>query len=272
MVLRLDPRLPVVWRDPHTMQVGLEPPVAVLADLAPAEERMLAALAVGVTEHALRVLAGGDGAGVSALLQRVRPALEPAPRETPGTALVLGDGETPALLGARLADTGILPPRDDDEPDLVVLTGHFVLRPDEHGSWLRRDIPHLPVLFGDTAVEIGPLVEPGRTACLHCVALHRRDDDEAWPQLAAQLLGRRGGAETALTVLEAVSEAARRVQRRLGHGPDDEARSVRIAALDGARTGRLWPRHAECGCHGVADELSARRRGSDSPAALHLVR
>jgi bacteriocin biosynthesis cyclodehydratase domain-containing protein len=36
--------------------------------------------------------------------------------------------------------------------------------------------------------RIGPLVVPGRTACLHCVDHHRTDRDPDWPTLLAQLL------------------------------------------------------------------------------------
>jgi bacteriocin biosynthesis cyclodehydratase domain-containing protein len=41
----------------------------------------------------------------------------------------------------------------------------------------------------ETTGTIGPLVVPGRTPCLRCVALARGDRDPQWPSVAAQLSG-----------------------------------------------------------------------------------
>lgn len=59
-------------------------------------------------------------------------------------------------------------------------------------EWLRRvrHRPHLAVVVRDTAAVIGPLVLPGRSACLRCLELARADRDPAWPALAAQLVSR----------------------------------------------------------------------------------
>ena len=54
-------------------------------------------------------------------------------------------------------------------------------------SWSRAGIPHLPLQVLDATAWVGPLVLPGRTACLRCVDAHRRDRDPAWPSVAAQL-------------------------------------------------------------------------------------
>ncbi len=40
--------------------------------------------------------------------------------------------------------------------------------------WQARGVPHLPVVLGETGVVVGPLVLPGRTACLRCAG-------PAWP-------------------------------------------------------------------------------------------
>ena len=51
----------------------------------------------------------------------------------------------------------------------------------------RSGVPHLvAAVRGETGV-VGPLVLPGRTSCLRCADLHRRDADPRWPRLAAQL-------------------------------------------------------------------------------------
>ena len=57
MVLRLDPAIPPVWRDPHTLQFGVDPAIAVLERLTRGQERLVAALTKGVTTTGLRMLA-----------------------------------------------------------------------------------------------------------------------------------------------------------------------------------------------------------------------
>ncbi len=53
--------------------------------------------------------------------------------------------------------------------------------------------PHVHVgAFGERAT-VGPLVVPGRTSCLRCHHLHRRDADPAWPVLSVQWAHWAGG-------------------------------------------------------------------------------
>ena len=61
--------------------------------------------------------------------------------------------------GVRVAVGASTPPTTTC--DLGIAVGHYVLDPESYGFWLRRDLPHLPVVFGDDSVTIGPLVEPG---------------------------------------------------------------------------------------------------------------
>ncbi len=49
-----------------------------------------------------------------------------------------------------------------------------------------QDLPHLHIgVLGERAI-VGPLVVPGRTSCLRCAHLHKRDADPSWPLLAVQ--------------------------------------------------------------------------------------
>jgi hypothetical protein len=61
----------------------------------------------------------------------------------------------------------------------------------------RRGLPHLLVEQRDDAILVGPLVFPTRSPCVHCLHMHRRDRDHAWPALAAQLATGPGEAATA---------------------------------------------------------------------------
>ncbi len=87
MTLKLDPQFPLVWRDPVSLQLGIDEPRVILDDVSGAEERMIAALAVGVSRCGLSMIgieAGATETDIGRLLARLEPALEPA-RE-PGPA------------------------------------------------------------------------------------------------------------------------------------------------------------------------------------------
>jgi hypothetical protein len=72
-------------------------------------------------------------------------------------------------------------------PDLVVLAAVGAIRADAGEPWLRRGIPHLPLVAQGHRVQIGPLIVGGAGPCLTCLDLHRRDRDAAWPALLSQL-------------------------------------------------------------------------------------
>ncbi len=263
MTLRLDPRLPLVWRSPFTVQIGIDPVVVRIDDVSDAQQRMLAALVVGTSSPGLAVLAGGSASeAVRArddLLDLVTPALEPAAPSALGTVAVSGSSTLVTAICGLLADHGVevLVATDavdlaDSAPDLAVVVGHLVLAPQLHAVWLRRDIPHLPVVVGDTATTVGPMVEPGSGPCLLCLELHRRDEDPAWPAIATQLLGRRSSVETAILVAETAAAASRAVIERLRNPAGrSTAESVRIDGTTGERRRRVWLMHPECGCGGI---------------------
>ena len=73
------------------------------------------------------------------------------------------------------------------EPGLVVLVAMGALPPDVGEPWLRRGIPHLPLVVQGHRVQVGPLITGSQGPCLSCLDLHRRDRDAAWPTLLAQL-------------------------------------------------------------------------------------
>ena len=263
MTLRLDPRLPLVWRSPFGVQVGIDPVVVRIDDVTEAQQRMLAALAVGTTGAGLAVVAGGRTPDANRvrdeILALVTPALVPTIIAPLGTVAISGSSTLASAIAALLADRGaeVLIAADaadlaDSSPDLAVVVGHFVLAPQLHAVWLRRDIPHLSVVVGDTATVVGPMIEPGSGPCLLCLELHHRDADWAWPAIATQLLGRRSSVETAVLVAETAAAASRMVIERL-QGPSGgrPAESVRIDAATGERLWRQWQVHPECGCRGI---------------------
>lgn len=273
MILRLDPRLPLVWRSPSSVQLGIDPAVVVLDDVTELDERMLAALVVGVGDSGLAMIAGSNTAERDALLAALGPALSTAPMgPVSATVAVHGSDSLVSAIASTLAHSGVDVVTGPDpaslaeqRPALAILAGHHVLAPELHALWLRRDVPHLPVVLGDSAVVVGPVVEPGAGPCLLCLELHRRDRDAAWPAIATQLLGRRSRAETPVLVMEAAAAACRIALDRLAAGASAAA-SVRIDALTGRREVRAWQPHPECGCRGIAHLLGREQPDALSPA------
>ncbi|CAN5420952.1 cyclodehydratase [soil metagenome] len=256
VILKLDPRWPLTWRTPTSVQIGVDPIRVLLDGVTTTDERMLAALAVGISRPGLELIGRGD---TQPFLDQLEPVLlTTTTAALPPTVAITGVGTFVLQLASALGHHGVevlIAAHAEDfsqsTPDLAVAVGHYVVHPELRGYWLRRDVPHLPVVFADSAVTIGPLIEPGRGPCLVCVELHRRDDDPAWPAVATQLMGRRGSFDHAVLVSEAVGAVGRAVLARLGAGDASGGASVRIDAATGARQSRQWEQHPECGCAAV---------------------
>jgi bacteriocin biosynthesis cyclodehydratase domain-containing protein len=249
VVLKLDPRLPLVWRSPDSLQLGIDSPRATLEQVSNAQERMIAALVAGISRSGLTMVAKAAGASdsdASALLTALDAALQrpPAPG---GTITLVGDGPTADRIATTLVASGATV-GSSEHPDLAVIIAHYVIDPEQHGLWLRRDVPHLPVVFGDGEVSIGPIIEPGSGPCLHCLERERTDADPAWPAIASQLWGRRSPAESALVSLEVAGLVARLALTRLDGSRSEAATSLHLDVAGGQL--RLRPRlpHPECAC------------------------
>ncbi|MGJ8721028.1 hypothetical protein [Salinibacterium amurskyense] len=284
MILRVDPRLPLVWRSPTSAQFGIDPPVVVLPNVTEAQEKILSALVAGISRSGLEMLASTHPHECNDLIDALSKVLVATPPQPPSAQVaVLGSGALVDSIAEILSVSGVTvevaaTPHglSQPDPDLAILVGHFVIPPSVHSHWLRRDIPHLPVVISDSAAEVGPVVTPGITGCLLCIDMHRRDADPSWPAIATQLMGRTSLAETPTLVAEAAAETSRMALHRLGRigytvfdqTPADATSSVRIDHATGRRDESLRFRHPDCGCQHVSNVTSAesdpeRRRGSD---------
>lgn len=276
MILKLDPRWPVIWRSPTSVQIGIDPPRVVLHGVTESDERMLATLAVGVSPSGLD-LVGTDAADFVT-------QLEPALLQTRGTrpepvVAISGVGELTVQVATALGHHGIrtLVATDHTQlascsPDVAVVIADYVVPPELHGFWLRRDVPHLAAVFSDTGAHVGPVVEPGTGPCLVCIELHRRRDDPEWASIATQLLSRKAPRASAVLLSEIVGRVGRMVLHRLDDTTTTPASgphaSLRIDAATGEITTREWTRHADCSCAALgAEGVSAIRRGTDSASA-----
>jgi len=180
-------------------RLGLLEPVAVPRSDRPAASGRVA-------RSGSHVLVEGDGS----LARDLRQLLEPDVAGTAGTDGTDGggdpaDGGDPAGADATADGAGArhaVAPMDavaatDDtavegsmpaQPDAVVLVADIALDPRRGDLWLRRGVPHLPVVTTGSRAVVGPLVDgTAGTPCLWCLDLHRSDRDAAWPTVMAQL-------------------------------------------------------------------------------------
>ena len=291
MVLKVAAGVPLVWRSPSSLQFGVDDPIVVLDGVDDGTERLIAALVSGISPSGFDMMVRGAGLAIeraAELLARLEPVLE---HETPAATAQLrvavsGDGSLADELRQVLRDEGVLAAPSENSTDLAVIVAGWVIAPEDHGSWLRRDIPHLPVVIGDGGVTVGPLIEPGAGPCLYCVQLARTDDDAAWPAIATQLWNRPAPVLSRLAVAEAAAFVARRVldRVRLGvvvstgsttkrtgsateaAGSATEATSWRLTA-GGTISSRVWKRHAACRCAAPEESDWAPAAGRATPAA-----
>ncbi|SHN32845.1 TOMM precursor leader peptide-binding protein [Cryptosporangium aurantiacum] len=135
-------------------------------------------------------------------------------------------------------------------PDFVVLAAGPLPLPADQVRWTSAGVPHLPVLLRDGVAIVGPLVAPGRTACLTCLDEHRRDRDPAWPVLAAQLAtDRRGEPAEAVVVTTAAALAAAEVSGHLeGVLTATVGTSLEIGPPGVPLRRRSWTPHPRCDC------------------------
>jgi len=217
-------------------------------------------------ELATAALAYGDTDGGARTLARRRAAF----------VRVHGAGRTGACVATFLAASGVgrvactdpelaepadLRTGDDGAmPDLVVLTGPVL--PDLIDALLRDRVPHLALRTGEAIGIVGPLVLPGRSACLRCVDLRKASGDPAWPKVLAQATFGRARPEACDTVLAAMAATLGAAQAlayidRPGTAPAGANGTLEVVLPDWQWRRRTWPPHAACRCGAAARAVSA---------------
>lgn len=267
-MLRLDPAHPPLWGSPTALQFGAAA-VAVVDDPAPWQQRLVRELEHGIPRSALEPVAEALGAppgAATSFVEEISGALERSAPPAPGRVVLQSSGGSPAdhdvaaalmLAGLSVekrqwtghADTRFIAA----EP--VVLLAHHLVEPRRAAALIAHDVPHLPIVFTGGLVEIGPLVRPGRTACLACIAAHRCDRDATWPHVAAQLVTLPPPAVSSALAAEAGLVAARLLS---SSDPSSEATFSLILRVDSPRrTTRAHRPHAECRCRSLEESATA---------------
>jgi hypothetical protein len=136
-------------------------------------------------------------------------------------------------------------------PDLAVLTGIPV--PELAASLMRARIPHLAASAGEAIGIVGPLVIPGKSACLRCLDLARTDRDPAWPLILAQLAGRQpdppacDAALAAAVCAQATAQVLAFIDRPSQAGPVTNG-TLELVLPGWQWRRRTWPPHGDCTC------------------------
>lgn len=283
---QLDGRFAVMLRSDDTVQIGTSSDRAVV--VRPPQGVRASQLA-----DVLRHLDGSHQLSralrrAHLTIDRVRPVLDeltqagllsprPVRMRSGDTVTVVGPGPLAERLRDHLPGIGVRVGRpgtsdhtellDLASPALVVLADHMVIEPRLLRTLHERRLPHLHVHLRDGTGVVGPLVVPGRTACLRCGDLFRRDRDPAWPDLMLQQLGRNGFGD-APTVVATAGLALSRVRSyvRRGEVAPGLDTMVELDLHVPSLRAHAWPEHPGCHCVDERSRLSTTAvpgRGSD---------
>jgi len=141
--------------------------------------------------------------------------------------------------------------RPGQRADLAILAGGY---PAElPGELTASGTVHLAVSASEAIGVVGPLVIPGRSACLGCLELARRDRDPAWPLILAQVTGRTaspvacGATLVAAVAAQAAGQALSFID--LARPADAVTNGTLELVLPGWQwRRRSWTRHPRCRC------------------------
>ena len=146
----------------------------------------------------------------------------------------------------------------------MILTGPTL--PDLTGQLLRDRVPYLALRTGEAIGVVGPLVRPGRSACLSCVDLRKTEADPQWPKILAQATFTRSRPQACDTVLAAMTATLAAAQAlafldRPGTVPVTADGTLELVLPDWQWRRRTWPPHPACRCgaalRGVSDVMAS---------------
>jgi len=185
---------------------------------------------------------------------------------------------TPRAAGVARAIRRVAPDtRTSDNPlllpDLAVLT--TAVDAAEVAALMRGRVPHLAVRAEEAIGIVGPLVQPGRSACLRCVDLSKAARDPAWPKVLAQAAPTGSTFPAACDTVLAAATAALAAAQALavidncGAQPPPAANgTLELVLPDWQWRRRTWPPSPACTC-GAADDAAGAvpREGPVAPSA-----
>ncbi|HEX2903287.1 MAG TPA: hypothetical protein VHO01_07495 [Jatrophihabitans sp.] len=220
-----------------------------------ARRRQLAVAVHGTTRISTTIAASLAAAGIGQV-HLVGGSEASAADSCPGGLLPDDEGRRFAVAGAeatrRASPTVSTAAIDYGRPaDLVVLTDPAPIDPTVREGLHLEGRAHLAAHVAGSRAVIGPLVVPGRTSCLRCAELVRREHDRDWPLLAIQLASRprhRTHSEVALCVAAAGAAAGQALGFLDGQRVETMSGTMEWQLPDWRLRRRSWPAHPACGC------------------------
>jgi len=249
----------LTWRDPHTLQMGLQAPVTVLEGVPAKIADALALLAEPHTKAELaRRLPDLQPAWIDWLCAHLSSTglLTDTPPPPPAEVVVLGQGRLARSLAASLSEVGIVTQRRPPDPTVGHFGQHLVILADarvEPDRALTTQLtssatPHLVVRLEPSRAVVGPLVVPGQTPCVRCDDLGRCHRDSQWPMVLAQLCSTSTAPDSGL-LSWAVATAVTQVRAWLARAePESLGRCLELGLADFRLRSRTWSAQPACGC------------------------
>lgn len=196
-VYRIKTRRPLLWRTPHSLQVGVDPPQIVLDEVPLSAAPMIHALHEGVKAEGIEVLARSlrvPPLQIWNMVEQLSGSFDPdTPPMNPRFGIT-GSSRALAEMARVLRGLGCdvtvgEHPRDalDHQLDGLILVADYLAHPDWVSTLTRLRTPHTPVVFSDRTIEVGPVIRPGITPCLSCREGYLRSRDPHWLHLGSQL-------------------------------------------------------------------------------------
>ena len=205
----------------------------------------------GPVSSSVASLLTASGVGqVSSVSQPGRPGAGPLDTSPPLPRFP--ETEVPDRTARRpRPGAGTAAARPGQRADLAIVAGGY---PAElPGELTASGTVHLAVGASEAIGVVGPLVIPGRSACLGCLELARRDRDPAWPLILAQVTGRTaspaacGATLVAAVAAQAAGQALSFID--LARPADAVTNGTLELVLPGWQwRRRSWTRHPRCRC------------------------
>ena len=162
-MLRLKQRLPLTWTGLTTLRVGVQDP-AVTLEVTDEEARAISKMREGITKAALVKAAGRKRA--AELVKTLQHLLDDTQEEIEHRIRVTGT--TPLADGVRRLVKHARMGSGSEHATVLVPVVPWRLEERSWQRYLTGARPCLPVVVGDQQVTIGPLWEPGVSACWRC--------------------------------------------------------------------------------------------------------
>ena len=200
---RLNPAHKPFWVTPTQLRFGVDKPLATLDCPSTAALRLLSAMSKGISDSRciqLAAVLGVSRAERIRMVDELTPVFDVSEKaESANTnTLILGPASVTRAMSSALSNAGFTIV-SEGQTQLVILCSSFSIRLGEARRWMSSAIPHLPVVFSETEIRIGPLISSSGAPCAYCIELRAAEESAHYIPMASQFLLRKSPLATATT-------------------------------------------------------------------------